>query len=144
MSTNKFRASIASAGEGDDAVTELIIRVPARYREHLKLIAKEVETLVRKNAIYGDSWKRRGGAGAFLTLVRPWDRLEKMAESCGYDVFAAGERFKNSDADSDIVDSLQDVRNYCLLIAAEILERRRGGDASPETLQEKATSATGN
>ena len=36
---------------------------------------------------YGDSWKQRGGVGAFMMLARKWDRLEKQVTEYNYDVF---------------------------------------------------------
>ena len=39
----------------------------------------DIETLVEKEDDYGDSWKRRGGIGAFMMLARKWDRIEKCS-----------------------------------------------------------------
>lgn len=108
--------------EGGTDLARLV--VPKRYREGLLAAVKELTTLVHKNELYGDSWKRRGGAGAFLTMARPWDRLENMAGEFGWDVFAAGLAY-DTEGDDDILDSINDLRNYLLLIYMEIVELRR-------------------
>lgn len=48
-----------------------------RFLEHLEVIASEDAAGLRTAyASYGDSWKRRGGVGAFMMMARKWDRLE--------------------------------------------------------------------
>ena len=48
----------------------------------------DVEYVRHKDAQYDASWKKRDGVGAFFTIVRPWDRLESISRSVGYDIFA--------------------------------------------------------
>lgn len=99
------------------------ITVPVKYHRILQEMVCDLQVLVEKNAVYGESWKRRGGPGAFLTMVRPWDRLEEMVKRHNWDVFAAGQTFAGG-GDSDIMDSIRDMRNYLYLIGDEILQQR--------------------
>lgn len=121
---------------GKDRTVIIKMEVPPRYAEIGLQMSRDLSTIVRKNAVYGDSWKRRGGAGAFLTAVRPWDRLENMAKEHGWDIFAAGEDV-NPDNDSDILDSLRDVRNYLYLIEDEIVRRRTESRSVPQAGEEQ-------
>lgn len=77
----------------------------------------DVVTLVEKGKKYGDSWKRRGGVGAFMVMIRMADRLEVGAAGRGYDIFAA------LDAEHGVQDGLLnamgDLRRYLLLIEGE-------------------------
>lgn len=72
--------------------------------------------LVNAHSHYGNSWKKRGGIGAFMMLARKWDRLEKFLSEHGWDIFAA------LDADSrgeGLIDDIRDLRRYLLLVEAE-------------------------
>ena len=40
----------------------------------------DVTALEKAEESYGDSWKKRGGVGAFMMLARKWDRLEKQVD----------------------------------------------------------------
>ena len=47
--------------------------------EDMRQIAQgDLEALKVAEESYGDSWKRRGGVGAFMMLARKWDRIEKQ------------------------------------------------------------------
>lgn len=87
--------------------------------ENYKLIedlAKEdARILVEKGKTYGDSWKKRGGVGAMMMLARKWDRIENITQSTGYDIFEAAA--KN---DGNILDDIQDLRCYLLLVEAHV------------------------
>ena len=62
-------------------------------------ILQEVEKLAQEDAFkleeaeksYGDSWKKRGGVGAFMMLARKWDRIaqQNSMKNTGYDIFKA-------------------------------------------------------
>lgn len=108
----------------NDYDVPLTLTCPPRYRQIAENMVRDLATLVHKNEQYGESWKRRGGKGAWFTLVRPWDRLEEMVRAAEDDIFAAGDN-THHEADSDILDSIRDVRNYLHLIEDEILRRRR-------------------
>ena len=59
-----------------------------KYHRHLEpIVQADIEYIRRKDAHYDASWKKRDGVGAFFTIVRPWDRLESISPSAGYDVF---------------------------------------------------------
>lgn len=70
---------------------------------------------------YGDSWKQRGGVGAFMMAARKWDRLEKQVTEHNYDIFAAMEADQR---DEGILDDIRDLRRYLFLIDAEMCDRR--------------------
>ena len=82
---------------------------------------------------YGDSWRKRGGVGAFMMLARKWDRLELQVEKHGYDVFQAV--FKDS-RDEGIVDDIRDLRRYLLLVEGwcqmELEKLSNDGTIDPE------------
>ena len=67
---------------------------------------------------YGDSWKQRGGVGAFMMLARKWDRLEKQVTEYNYDVFKAVQKDKRQEG---IIDDIRDLRRYLFLVEAEMI-----------------------
>ncbi len=110
-----------------------------KTEEALKQVADlDVCGLMRAQESYGDSWKKRGGVGAFMMLARKWDRIENrvrcMAEtmdgqevSC-YDIFGHIEADKRAEG---IIDDIRDLRRYLMLVEAEML--MRGADAAKST-----------
>jgi hypothetical protein len=95
--------------------------------------SKDITTLVKKDAEYGSSWKKRGGVGAFMMLARKWDRLEQQVQSPGldskYDIFDAIEHNNPADGES-VLETIRDLRRYLLLVESEVLLRKqvdRGG-----------------
>ena len=83
-------------------------------RETLLQIANgDVEGLLKAEQSYGDSWKKRGGVGAFMMLARKWDRIENQVKKHGWDVFLAMERDKRPEG---IADDIKDLRCYLLLV----------------------------
>lgn len=104
------------------------------YLNALALISKEdVEGLLKAQESYGDSWKRRGGVGAFMMLARKWDRLEQAmtarveAPKGGsldrYDIFT---RTMSDGRAEGLIDDIRDLRRYLLLVEGEL--RARGMD----------------
>ena len=87
-----------------------------------QLSQSDRDMLSAKGQQYGDSWKKRGGVGAFMMLARKWDRIELAVKDAGYDVFAAIEK------EPELVDDLQDLGCYLWLVRAEglILEEGSG------------------
>lgn len=77
------------------------------------LADRDVETLREKGKTYGDSWRKRGGIGAFMMLARKWDRIENITDGRGYDIFDACE-----DDDGGILDDIADLRRYLFLVEA--------------------------
>ena len=55
--------------------------------ESMKEVAQnDLEALKRAETSYGDSWRRRGGVGAFMMLARKFDRIEHQSEKHGWDI----------------------------------------------------------
>lgn len=79
------------------------------------LSEKDWQGLDQAEKSYGDSWRKRGGVGAFMMLARKWDRLELQAEACNYDVFHAVE---NDNREEGVLDDIRDLRRYLLLVEA--------------------------
>ena len=77
----------------------------------------DVSALHEAEKSYGDSWKKRGGIGAFMMLARKWDRIEKQAEDYTYDVFLA---LKEDNREEGLIDDIRDLRRYLLLVEAEM------------------------
>ena len=77
----------------------------------------DAEALSSAEESYGDSWKKRGGVGAFMMLARKWDRIENQVKKFNYDVFET----VYSDPSSDgIIDDIQDLRRYLFLVELEV------------------------
>ena len=77
-----------------------------------KLTEDDIDALKKAETSYGDSWRRRGGVGAFMMLARKWDRIENQTNKQGYDMFAA--IFADT-SDAGILDDIRDLRRYLLL-----------------------------
>lgn len=77
---------------------------------------RDVEELKIKNASYGESWKRRGGVGAFMMLARKWDRIETLLGYTG-----GGATFEHllSVNPGNVLDDIGDLRRYFLLVEDE-------------------------
>lgn len=92
------------------------------YVELLDDISKEdVAALQEARVHYGDSWKRRGGVGAFMMLARKWDRLERYLThlpdpAMTYDIFAGLQRDNRTEG---VIDDIRDLRRYLMLVEAE-------------------------
>lgn len=89
--------------------------------EHVRTVARtDIEKLHIAEQSYGDSWKQRGGVGAFMMLARKWDRLEKQAADHHYDVFAAATKDARPEG---VIDDIRDLRRYLMLVEAELLRQ---------------------
>jgi len=94
------------------------------YHRHLESIAKaDIEYVRRKDAQYDASWKKRKGIGAFFTIVRPWDRLENISQSVGYDIFTKIREEGLEGPDGSLIACVRDLRRYLLLVEAEMAEQ---------------------
>lgn len=101
---------------------------------HIKAVAEsDVIGLLEAQKHYGDSWKKRGGIGAFMMLARKWDRIEnKLAKPAKMDdgecsIAPAYDIFLHAIADGraeGLIDDIRDIRRYFLLVEAEL--RRQG------------------
>ena len=88
--------------------------------EKMKDIAQnDLSALQKAETSYGDSWKRRGGVGAFMMLARKFDRIEHQSQKHGWDVFEAGEVYKG---EAGLLDDIRDLRRYLLLVEEYILD----------------------
>ena len=97
------------------------------YMKNLRLMpsifAAALAVMTEKGRTYGESWKARGGRGAWYTLVRPLDRLTKIVEEDHQgDIFAAVEAGA-SGGDGTALDALRDLRNYLTLVETEMVSR---------------------
>lgn len=95
----------------------------------------DVNGLIKAQESYGDSWKKRGGVGAFMMLARKWDRIENrvqcMAETVDGHEVASYDIFGHIQADTraeGIIDDIRDLRRYLMLVEAEML--LRGAEAA--------------
>ena len=91
---------------------------PERAELIEKIAKDDVRLLCAKDASYGESWRKRGGVGAFMVTARKWDRIEQAAALAGYDIFAAA-RVRFADGE-DLLTELCDLRCYLLLVESEI------------------------
>ena len=85
--------------------------------EVIQLAQEDTQSLHRAEASYGDSWRKRGGVGAYMMLARKWDRLEKQDNEHGYDVFKAANEDQRPEG---IMDDIRDLRRYLFLVEAEL------------------------
>ena len=99
---------------------------PATYTSFMETCQKvanmDVYKLHQAEQSYGDSWKKRGGIGAFMMLARKWDRLEKQVSEQGWDIFAA---CAQDQRDEGVIDDIRDLRRYLTLVEAELLAKEK-------------------
>lgn len=86
---------------------------------------EDAHELHKAEQSYGDSWKQRGGIGAFMMAARKWDRLQKQVEEHNYDIFKAMEADQRPEG---ILDDIRDLRRYLFLIDAEMCNRASQDD----------------
>ena len=90
------------------------------YNELAVIANEDVKVLKKKGESYGDSWKARGGVGAFMMLARKWDRIENQCKSHGYDIFEAIKSKKGGIPIDGLLDDVADLRRYLLLVEEEV------------------------
>lgn len=124
------------------------------YLKQLDLIAQEDAAGLKKaQQSYGNSWKSRGGVGAFLMLARKWDRLENILKRTpGIRLLVGGTQHSGPrEVDGDrydifhhiiadqrsegVIDDIRDLRRYLMLVEAEM--RARGFVATHRDNAEK-------
>jgi len=81
-----------------------------------KLLESDLIGLTEAEKSYGNSWKKRGGVGAFMMLARKWDRIENQVKSHNYDVIKA---LQADVSETGILDDIRDLRRYLLLVESE-------------------------
>lgn len=79
----------------------------------------DVEGLIEAEKGYGDSWKKRGGIGAFMMLARKWDRIENQAKQCGWDIFEAVKKHPGKEG---VLDDIRDLRRYLILVEEHCIQ----------------------
>ena len=92
--------------------------MPANFGHIVQLTEEDVQELRKAEESYGDSWRIRGGVGAYMMLARKWDRIENQVEKDGYNIFTT---IKNDLSESGILDDIQDLRRYLLLVESHLL-----------------------
>lgn len=97
----------------------------------------DVGSLQEARNKYGDSWKKRGGCGAFMNLARKWDRIEKAAADHDWDVFVAARRLPG---DTGLLDDLRDLRRYLLLVECEVLHEKENRERREKRAAEAGIS----
>lgn len=80
------------------------------YADPKASAAKDCKELREKNALYGGSWCKRGGSGAFHMVARKFDRYQEQI------------RLEYS----EVEDTIGDARRYLILIDAWHLARSQG------------------
>lgn len=112
---------------------------------HLQAIAdKDAAGLKKAAESYGDSWKKRGGVGAYMMLCRKWDRIENALDPLkaipgrepmpgmapidawpgskqsvpAYDIFAG---LLADGRGEGLIDDVRDLRRYLLLVESEMV-----------------------
>ena len=98
------------------------------YLDMLDEIAQaDVAGLRKAEESYKDSWKKRGGVGAFMMLARKWDRIENQLTNrllippmTAFDIF----QFMENSSKEGILDDVRDLRRYLMLVEAEVLARK--------------------
>jgi len=104
-----------------------------------KLTEEDIECLVKAERSYGDSWKKRGGVGAFMMLARKWDRLEKQVWNYGWDIFEA---IQDDDRPEGVLDDIRDLRRYLLLVEEEMERESELRTPIPDEITEGITLET--
>ena len=92
-------------------------KMESKWIEIRDIAQNDIRSLIESEKSYGDSWKRRGGTGAFMMLARKFDRIEQQSEKCNYDVFTAGSTFTGEEG---LLDDIGDLRRYLLLVEHHI------------------------
>ena len=91
---------------------------PTDYDELASIAKEDVAVLRNKGKSYGDSWRSRGGVGAFMMLARKWDRIENQAKQSSYDIFTAC--YKTAEEPEGLLDDIADLRRYLLLVEEHV------------------------
>lgn len=95
------------------------------YHHYLRGIAdSDVSEVLRKEATYKGSWKKRGGVGAYMMLARKWDRIESMLETNPkqYDLFDMTIGMPQGQGeDGTMLAEIRDLRRYLALVEAWFL-----------------------
>ncbi len=94
----------------------------SNQRKRLQALAPRIVDLVcYKDREYGSSWRKRGGAGAFMVIARKWDRIENACEreDGDYNIFRV---FANDDRAESIAHDCIDLTGYLLVLLEHMIE----------------------
>ena len=84
------------------------------------ILDADLAALAAGHAKYGESWRVKGGAGAYFTLSRKVDRYEHACKKAGWDVFRAIGENPATDGTrggkDGLLDDIRDMRHYLALI----------------------------
>jgi hypothetical protein len=93
-----------------------------RYLE--EVCNRDVQNLTYKEKTYQGSWKKRGGIGAAMMMLRKIDRIEVMLKNGNYDIFTiCGADPNMIGEDGTLLAEIRDLRRYLILIESEIMSR---------------------
>ena len=86
-----------------------------------RIAESDVSALVEAHRSYGESWKKRGGVGAYMMLARKWDRIENQMQQCEpqFDILNELCLDMASGKKDGILDDVRDLRRYLELCEAE-------------------------
>lgn len=94
---------------------------PAFYEKLAEVLNDDHQVLIQKGASYGDSWKKRGGVGAYMMLCRKIDRIAEAVENPDqehrYDIFA---KVAHDNRAEGLIDDIRDLRRYLALVETEL------------------------
>lgn len=116
----------------------------------LDVVAKaDVIGLKKAQKSYGNSWKQRGGVGAFMMLARKWDRIENRLKQDNapfdndggsspgqYNIF---EHIEADTRSEGVIDDIRDLRRYLMLVEAEMLARGHELGTQRDNMDEATT-----
>ena len=112
--SNEFLKYLAGLANGD------IPGLKQFMQDLADLARKDVSGLKTAHKSYKNSWKKRGGIGAYMMAIRKIDRMEARTERYGWDIFKA---ILKDNRREGVIDDVRDLRRYLLLIEAEMLSR---------------------
>lgn len=93
----------------------------------LKKISDKINnTLKEKGVHYGDSWKKRGGPGAYMVTARKMDRIEQIVAQNGYDIFRV-----MKENPGGALDDIEDLVGYLMLWLLENEKSKATGSPRP-------------
>lgn len=103
-----------------------------------KVAQSDVEGILVGEEEYDRSWMKDGGVGAWFTMKRCLDRLPVLVSRKPSD---SGDRFDifqhvlADKAGTGVLDSVRDMRRYCMLVEAELV--RQGHNLPPQRHNDK-------
>ena len=95
--------------------------MPANFRNIQSLADADVQKLKQAEKSYGDSWRDRGGVGAFMMLARKWDRIENCLSDRADEPYNIFHAMMKDLRDDGLLDDIRDLRRYLLLVESEVL-----------------------